>query len=160
MKNSKKGFTLVEVLIVVVIIAILASLIVPRMLMQTEKAKSAEAFQMLGAIKRAGQMKFDFSGSYYIPPGADHDIRSDPGMTTNRGDWADLGLKGIETSKDWYYRYYSQDGTSMFITACPYEGGSIDGTTCMTYEESDGNGTYDCNGKFKFNGGNTNICTF
>ena len=58
----KKGFTLVEVLIVVVIIAILASLIVPRMLMQTGKAQAAEALQIVGTITRALQRQYDFHG--------------------------------------------------------------------------------------------------
>lgn len=48
-----KGFTLAEVLIVVVIIAILASLAVPRFFGQTEKAKTAEAINMLSAIRRS-----------------------------------------------------------------------------------------------------------
>jgi prepilin-type N-terminal cleavage/methylation domain-containing protein len=51
--RKQKGFTLIEILIVVVIIAILAALILPRFLAQPEKAVLAEANQMLGAIARA-----------------------------------------------------------------------------------------------------------
>jgi prepilin-type N-terminal cleavage/methylation domain-containing protein len=99
----KKGFTLVEVLIVVVIIAILASLIVPRMLMQTDKAKAAEALQMLGAMKRAAERAYDFHGGFN--DGAY--IFSDPAGGMISGDWGDLGLTGLDKSKDWSYEYSS-----------------------------------------------------
>lgn len=51
------GFTLIEVLLVVVIIAILAALILPRFMNMTERAVIAEAQTQLGAIKR-GQLKW------------------------------------------------------------------------------------------------------
>ena len=50
---NQKGFTLIEIIVVVVILAILASLILPRMLQQTERANIAEAQQYLGAIRRS-----------------------------------------------------------------------------------------------------------
>lgn len=53
MKSFKKGYTLTEILIVVVIIATMAALVLPRMLPQTERADAAEAIQMLSAIRQA-----------------------------------------------------------------------------------------------------------
>ncbi len=114
MQNMKKGFTLVEVLIVVVIIAILASLIVPRMLMQTEKAKAAEALQIAGAIKRAADRYYDFHRSYYI----NGDINSSP--SSYSGNWADLGLQGIEKSQSYSYVYNPAsvgDSFNMYVTS-------------------------------------------
>ncbi len=52
MKIKRRGFTLIEILIVVVILAILAALILPKLLSQPEKAYIAEASQMLGTMVR------------------------------------------------------------------------------------------------------------
>ena len=55
MKNAKKrsGFTLLELLIVVVIIGILASFAVPQFNKAMKKARSAEAVQTVGAYLNA-----------------------------------------------------------------------------------------------------------
>ncbi len=109
MKNTRKGFTLVEVLIVVVIIAILASLIVPRMLMQTEKAKAAEAAQIVGVMKRAAERRFDQnSGNAYFYTTFDGKIIGPGGIILSENP---LDLIGIEKSKDWSYTY---DATSDY----------------------------------------------
>ena len=48
--NSKRGFTLIELMIVVVIIGILAALAIPRFMRATTKAKQSEAKQILKQI--------------------------------------------------------------------------------------------------------------
>ncbi|HRY91754.1 MAG TPA: prepilin-type N-terminal cleavage/methylation domain-containing protein [Candidatus Gracilibacteria bacterium] len=52
-EKSDKGFTLIEILIVVIILAVLAALILPKFLSQTENAYISEANRMLAAITRA-----------------------------------------------------------------------------------------------------------
>ena len=52
MKN-KKGLTLTEVLIVVVIIALFASLVLPRFFAQDERGVVAEAVAILSALRQA-----------------------------------------------------------------------------------------------------------
>ena len=64
--GNKKGFTLIEVLIVVIIIGVLAALIVPRMMAAPEKAIVAEANQMLGTIIRAQQANADMGGNWVV----------------------------------------------------------------------------------------------
>lgn len=49
-KNSQKGFTLIELMIVVVIIGILAALAIPRFMRATTKSKQSEAKQILKQV--------------------------------------------------------------------------------------------------------------
>ena len=51
--KKQKGFTLIEILIVVIILAILAAMVLPRFLGQTENAYIAEAQQELGVLRKA-----------------------------------------------------------------------------------------------------------
>ena len=53
MIKRKKGFTLTEVLVVVVILGILAGLILPRFFGQSERAVVSEAVGMLSAVRQA-----------------------------------------------------------------------------------------------------------
>jgi len=61
--KRKKGFTLIEILIVVIILAVLAAMILPRFLGQTENAFIAEAQQQLGVLRRAEISAVDMSGA-------------------------------------------------------------------------------------------------
>jgi len=60
--RSQKGFTLIELMIVVVIIGILAALAIPRFMRATTKAKQSEAKQVLKqiyAMERAYRQEYD-----------------------------------------------------------------------------------------------------
>ena len=79
---KRKGFTLVEILVVVIIIVILAALIIPRFLNAPERAKVAEANQMLGVMMRAQQTRI-LLGNGFLQI-------SD---NTTAGPWNTLGLR-------------------------------------------------------------------
>jgi len=57
--KSLKGFTLVEVLIVVVILGILAAAVLPRMTGQVDRARTAEAVNIMSAMRHALSSYFD-----------------------------------------------------------------------------------------------------
>lgn len=52
-KNNKSGFTLLEIIIVIIIIGVLASLALPRLFSSIEFSRSTEAFATLGTIRKA-----------------------------------------------------------------------------------------------------------
>ena len=60
--RSNKGFTLIELMIVVVIIGILAALAIPRFMASTTKSKQSEAKQLLKQVyvmQRAYRQEYD-----------------------------------------------------------------------------------------------------
>ncbi len=63
-KPGNKGFTLMEVLIVIVIIAVLAGLAVPIYTATVEKSRRAEALATLGAIRQSEMRYFSQFSSY------------------------------------------------------------------------------------------------
>ena len=65
-----KGFTLIEIIIVIVIIGVLATLALPRITGQIEAARGAEAMNYFGAIRRAVTNCVDMGNASGDIPGA------------------------------------------------------------------------------------------
>ena len=63
--SDKKGFTLVELLVVVMLISILAAIAVPRYITVVERSKVAKAKNTLGLIARTMKMYGTFNSGNY-----------------------------------------------------------------------------------------------
>jgi general secretion pathway protein G len=63
-QGKQAGFTLIELMVVVVIIAILAGLIVPRFMGETDKAKQAKAKMQIESLESALKIYKLDNGSY------------------------------------------------------------------------------------------------
>ena len=77
----KQGFTLIELLVVVLIIGILAAIALPQYTKAVEKARAAEAIQLLGDLATAEQIYFMSAGEF-----------------TNNLELMDIELPGIDTT--------------------------------------------------------------
>ena len=81
--KGKKGFTLVELMIVVIIVGILAASAVPIYRANMRRALSAEGFATLGAIRSAQRLYYAEFGSF---------VAVDAGTEDAGGIYAALGL--------------------------------------------------------------------
>lgn len=85
LRKDEKGFTLMEIVIVIVILGILALLAIPRLLGFTEQAEIASDKEYAAVVARAAELYWA-SHDKAITPDADGDDQS----TTNNGTIADF----------------------------------------------------------------------
>jgi|GEM_PF-905521 len=88
---NKKGFTLVELMVVIVIIGVLAAVAVPRMMAAADRARAAEGPQTLGAIARMQRAHFVEAQSFIAAnPANAAGITADADIPN----WVALGFDG------------------------------------------------------------------
>ena len=63
-KQKDQGFTLIDLLVVIIIIGVLAAIALPNLLGQVGKARESEAKNTIGALNRAQQARFTETGSF------------------------------------------------------------------------------------------------
>ena len=94
MKTNITGFTLIEILVVVLIVGILAAIALPQYQRAVEKARAVEAKELLDTVYKAEQMFFLTNGSY-ASSFSDLDVDIPWAETSTWGDWFSVA-KGNE----------------------------------------------------------------
>lgn len=105
-KNGEKGFTLIELMIVVAILGILAAIAIPNFLRFQAKSKQSEAKTNLGAIGTTAEAWRSENDTYVIS--AIGDLGWAPQGTVRYSYWYDVG------------------GTDTAFPASSYSGGAAD----------------------------------
>jgi general secretion pathway protein G len=102
---DKKGFTLIELMLVVIIISVLAAMVMPRLVGRSEQARIAAAKADINANISLALDMFEMDTGHY--PDKLDDLRANPGL----GDkWKGPYLK--KDPKDPWGRLYTYERTS------------------------------------------------
>jgi len=97
MTRRRKGFSLVELSVVVIIIGVLASFGIPRMLKSVERSKASEAFKYSAAV-RAAQERYQAREGTYAAVLTDLDMEQSPPKYFTVGTVAAGGSGSLEDS--------------------------------------------------------------
>jgi len=112
---KRNAFTLMELMLVVIVIAVLVSIAIPNYINTVERAKAREARATLASM-RAAEMTYDAERRTKISLGA------------NDSDWEAVGLENPNSNPDrnWNYAFdgASGDGTAT-RTSGPYSGDTV-----------------------------------
>jgi prepilin-type N-terminal cleavage/methylation domain-containing protein len=137
MTNRQRGFTLVELMIVVAIIGILAAIAIPVFAGQMKKAKTSEAMLQLNAVGKGAKSYYQANtkfpqGSAAVLPGADGTACSAPGKKfavtqawSTDPIWLDLDFHVDDPG---YFSYHFDSTTSNVATALAVGDLDCDGT--------------------------------
>ena len=122
---ERKGFTLLELIIVIVIIGILASLAMPRFIRTAERSRAAEALAQVGAVRGSMQRYYASDQSY-------------TGATFARLDVDDPNDATLYPLRLFSYVLTVTDATHFTVTATRNATKSGDGSSTITIDQDGG----------------------
>ncbi len=116
----RKGFTLIELVVVILILAILASLIIPRIVGRSDDAQRAKAASDIATLRAQVQMYRTDVGSY---PEMLQDLRSRPSEGSDgwKGPYLDKELPTDPWGNEYDYQV-SSDGENFTIISYGKDG--------------------------------------
>ncbi len=143
-KKYQQGFTLIEIIIVVVILGILAAIALPKLAANTDKVRAAECFTYLASISRAFSRCLD-----EVTVGARIPTAADVAACDTFAEMDPTGaLVAAPAGADWQYTPGAA-GTQLVIISNYFGPNPSPGLITYTIEATTGAVTTDCNGKWQ-----------
>ena len=143
LRNKTRGFTLIELMIVVAIIGILAAVAIPKFLDYMKKGKRSEAELNLNAINKAADSEYSENTAYPNAGAAATPLTpaaaccAGPGRkcAVNQANWAGVAgwdALGFEMTQPFYFQYSYNAPDAQHFTATAVGDLDCDNTT-VTY---------------------------
>ena len=131
--KAQAGFTLIEIIIVIIIIGFLAALALPRFLNTVEYSRATEAVNYLGTVKRAMdacsvQNNGSFVNCTSVPGIGIDDLSTSPGAHFGTPTFANSGGTGVPSSTGYRItltRNSSEGGDSVSTVYLDYSNGTV-----------------------------------
>src|SRR5690625_3316093 len=116
--RSQSGFTLLEVLVVVVIIGVLAALVGPAIMNRVDSAREVAAQQQIESLRLALENYRLDAGRYPTTEQGLADLWEQPSLPPIPGTWNGPYLQKEPRLDPWgkayVYQHFSQDGTASY----------------------------------------------
>jgi len=111
--NKKKGFTLTEVLVVVLVIAVLAAIAYPMYTRSITKSKAVEAINLLEMVRNKQLQKFARDHEYYTDLSKITQLTSDSSLVTVEGETLKVNgyVLSVNPDKNCMSAYYKKGNT-------------------------------------------------
>ena len=133
--NRRNAFTLVEMLLVLVILATLAAIVIPKMAGRSEQAKVTAAQAQISSFEMALD-SFEVDNGYYPKTGALDDLINQPPNTPNwKGPYLKKGIPDDPWGNPYTYEYpgkHNQNGYDIMSMGPDGRAGTDDDITNWT----------------------------
>ena len=118
-RRHRAAFTLVEMLLVLVILATLAAIVIPKMAGRSQQAKVTAAASQISSIELALDA-FEVDNGYYPKTGALNDLIDQPAGATNwRGPYLKKGVPLDPWGNNYVYEYPGKHNANGYDLMSP-----------------------------------------